>query len=227
MPERRMIAKKISDDPNVNKLTDEEMLLFILMIPHLDSAGILPAEPSIIRGKVCPYRKWSDEDVKDMLTSIASIRKEKDGLPLIQLYNVNGTTYLHYTGFYSEQKIIREADSYYPKPPPLKGVRQLKEAPKMIEGEKVSPLDQILDSELADLKAYYEKELGHAITPMEFERLGQMKDEHPIEEIKRAIDRARDRQIKAPMPYINKVLAGEPEKEPETKDKTAGMDVIE
>ena len=104
MPKGRMLAKKISFDEGVAKLSIEAALLYTWCIPHLDIEGRLYGEPDILKGMVVPY-------VKELtVAKITACIKEMVAAGLIEHYG-NGKMYIEFKGFKNNQTLNPERES--------------------------------------------------------------------------------------------------------------------
>lgn len=97
MAKSRMVAREITIDKDVAKLSDKAALLYTWLIPFLDREGRFFALPEQIKGYVIPYRKnFTVNVVRQCLKEIASV-------DLIRIYGENGE-YLCCKGFLKHNK---------------------------------------------------------------------------------------------------------------------------
>lgn len=122
MPEGRKLKKKIVDSERLNSVPIEAECLFYKMLTHLDCEGRLKAEPQWVCNKFFSYRNYNTEQVDGWLHDLHGQKKE--GVGLIELYQVEGRKYLWMPGFEEEQGETwlhnvkpKEAPSTIPPPP--------------------------------------------------------------------------------------------------------------
>jgi len=132
---RASISRKIAIDQKLNSLDDSTILLFLMMIPHLDAEGRMQGDSVVIRGFCCPKRKWTEEQIEIMLNTLQG-QKRDDGLGILERYVANNTHCLWMPGFESEQIGLnkeREAKGKYGHsdipPPPQRLLKMAGEAP--------------------------------------------------------------------------------------------------
>lgn len=59
----RMIRKNISQSKKIASLSKESIVLFLLIIPHLNAHGKMNGNPHFIKGEVCPLLTWLTVDM--------------------------------------------------------------------------------------------------------------------------------------------------------------------
>ena len=128
----RMLKKNISKSEKFAALkSDKARLLYLLVLPHLDRAGRLDANPKLIKGQVIPLLSISTSVIQGCLENMHNIG-------LISLYDVNGAQFLEYTKFTDFQTLRddREAESEIP-PAPAELPRDSGSAPAEVKLSKV------------------------------------------------------------------------------------------
>lgn len=56
MADRRMLSTLIAEDEELNRLSIEAHLLFLMIIPHLDRDGLITAHPRLLHSRATPLR---------------------------------------------------------------------------------------------------------------------------------------------------------------------------
>lgn len=108
----RILKESIRTSKSINALSDFQFRLWAYLITYVDDFGRGSAEPDIIKGFVFPRRKCVTEtSIKTALTDLAN-------MGLIQLYEVDGDSYLCLRNWEKHQK-PRAATSKYPAPPEI------------------------------------------------------------------------------------------------------------
>ena len=84
----RLIRDGIITSTTANRLTESELLFFILLMLTADDKGKFDAHPAVVRANVYPFRvdEVSKEDVSAKLKAVASVG-------LVRLYEVDGKPY--------------------------------------------------------------------------------------------------------------------------------------
>lgn len=183
MPRGRFLNKKIVDDYRLNKVPVEAELLFYKMVTHLDCEGRLQADPKLINNKFYALRNFTNEEVDEWLDALWG--QKKNGVGLIERYEIEGNQYLWMPGFEGEQGKSwhkeRESPSEIPPPPGQK-------EPKLSKAKPIKTED-IIDPKLAGIVKSYEENIG-MLTPALFERLKDDFTEYGAESVKKAIEEA-------------------------------------
>jgi hypothetical protein len=114
MAHGRMISKKIGCSKQVHDLSSDTCrLAFTWTIPHLDKEGRIHGDPSILRSLVFPRRTDISPDIMQGFINEWAIQG------LVQLYEVQGDTYIYFPTFRENQPGLRsdkEPDSCLPSP---------------------------------------------------------------------------------------------------------------
>lgn len=111
----RILKESIRTSKTINAMSDFQFRLWAYLITYVDDYGRGSSEPDIIKGFVFPRRKCVTEaSIKTALTDLAN-------LGLIQLYEVDGDSYLCLRNWEKHQK-PRAATSKYPAPPENVGI---------------------------------------------------------------------------------------------------------
>lgn len=148
MPEGRLIKRKITRSRRLNQLPLECRYLMREFILSVDKEGRLDGDPHWIKREFfCgDLDDYTDEQVAGWLKLLHD--SKKNGLGLIELYEVDGVQYLWLPGFLGEQSKtwlhgarLREAESSIPPPPTIKERRSLSKTveTKAPEGEALIP----------------------------------------------------------------------------------------
>lgn len=113
MADGRMLRKKISVDPDINRVSDQAALLFTWMMSHADKEGRFHGDPATVKGLVVPRRATFTIEV------VSGCLAELDRERLIEWYEDDSDMYVWFPAFDKNQSIRkdREADSYIPAPP--------------------------------------------------------------------------------------------------------------
>ena len=222
MAKSRLINNKISESERVNALPAEAALLFTWMITHTDKYGRMKAHPLAIKNKVFPLRRITLVNIKRFLALMAN--SKKNGLGLIELYEVEGRQYLYLPGFDTEQKPKtkpkpgqeedegwrgKEGDSGIPAPPLYKPGMLTHEIPLTPSDDiPAPPSDDIpepeVDKKLGKAYTIYEENIGQ-LTPMiadEIELLCKTHGPRWFEDACKEAAKHNVRNIK----YITKIL---------------------
>ena len=202
MPDGRMINKKIVDNERLAEVPIEADDLFMKMILFLDREGRLsfPANPTLILKKIFPLRDYTVEQIEEWLKALAG--KRKQGLGLIELYEVEGRRYLWMPGFKGEQSkswlnttYNREAPSDIPPPPGTKD-------PPV---PKSPDVEDIIDQRLKEIVKLYGEKIG-VPAPDIYERLKDISKEYPEEGwFEEAVSEAVKHNAKS-LDYIETIL---------------------
>ena len=106
----RIIKESICTSPNLDKLSSNAEVLFYRLIVNCDDFGRFEYNNKIIRSRCFPLRidKVTDADINAWLTEIQNSQ-------LVQLYAVDGRSFLQFTTWERHQQ-IRAKRSKYPSP---------------------------------------------------------------------------------------------------------------
>lgn len=150
MPEGRKLKKKIVDSERLNSVPIEAETLFYKMLTHLDCEGRLKAEPQWVNNKFYSYRNYTTEQVDGWLHDLHN--QKKNGLGLIELYEVENRKYLWMPGFEEEQGETwlhnvkpKEAPSTIPAPP-TKGAKPLHKEHKVTPSAPIPEFPNVIMS---------------------------------------------------------------------------------
>lgn len=105
----RILKDSIRTSSTINALSDFQFRLWAYLITYVDDFGRGRAEPDIIKGFVLPRRKGVTE------ANIQSALSEMACMGLIQLYDVDGDSYLCFPNWQKHQN-VRAAKSKFPSP---------------------------------------------------------------------------------------------------------------
>lgn len=105
----RILKESICTSDSIDHLSLYEESFFYRLVVNADDFGRYDARPAILRARLFPLKRYSDED---MLAGLHAL--EKAGI--IALYTVEGKPYLYFTQWKKHQT-IRNAKSKYPEPP--------------------------------------------------------------------------------------------------------------
>lgn len=99
----RLIREGIITSATANKLTEPELLFFILLMLTADDKGRFDAHPVVIRAGIYPFRldEVSVEDVSARLEAVARVG-------LVRLYEVDGKPYGYIPNFGQRVRIKRD-----------------------------------------------------------------------------------------------------------------------
>lgn len=93
MANRRMLSKSISHSRQVNYLSSDFVkLVFTWGIPHLDDFGKIDGEADVFKAIVLPMSNVSVDEIE---TAIRELVETK----LVERYEINGKSIIHYTNF--------------------------------------------------------------------------------------------------------------------------------
>lgn len=105
----RILKESIRTSKKVNGMTDFQFRVWAYLITYVDDFGRGSAEPDILKGFVFPRRKGVTEaNIRDALSEMAC-------MGLIQLYDVDGESYLCFPNW-KEHQTVRAAKSKFPDP---------------------------------------------------------------------------------------------------------------
>lgn len=105
----RILKESIRTSKKVNGMTDFQFRVWAYLITYVDDFGRGSAEPDILKGFVFPRRKGVTEaNIRDALSEMAC-------MGLIQLYEVDGESYLCFPNW-QEHQTVRAAKSKFPDP---------------------------------------------------------------------------------------------------------------
>lgn len=195
MARARLISQKICWSERVNALPLMAEILYYRMILHTDKYGRLKAEPILIKNTILPLRKVTLKMVRYYLELMEN--SKKNGLGLIQRYEVEGRKYLYMPGFDSEQapeggtawRGRETVDSGIPAPP------------DWIPPSEETP---VVDKKLGKVFTCYEDNIG-LLTPMIADELKAAEKLYPVNWIIDAIQEAV-KQNKRKWSYISAIL---------------------
>lgn len=125
MPDGRFLAKTVAHDLELNRVTTNAAVLFLMCIPHLDVEGRMMGHPEQVKSIAVPLRKELTE------TEVARCLGELADAKLVRWYDVGGRSYLQFPGFQKNQRGLRpdrESASTIPPPRAKKGRGRLLEA---------------------------------------------------------------------------------------------------
>jgi hypothetical protein len=100
MARGRMISTSIAFDPEFNRLTMPQQLLFLRTIPHLDRDGLISAIPTRLHGIVAPL-------VPELVGEIESAIKAWCDAGLVDVYTTPAGPILYFAGFSKNQPGMR------------------------------------------------------------------------------------------------------------------------
>lgn len=106
----RILKDSIRTSKSVNAMTDFQFRLWAYLITYVDDFGRGSADPELLKGFVFPRRKGVTEQ------TIGNTLRELASLGSIQLYDVDGESYLVFPGWEKHQT-PRAKVSKYPAPP--------------------------------------------------------------------------------------------------------------
>lgn len=105
----RLIKASIHDSEKVNQMTDFQFRVWVNLITYVDDYGRGDARPAIIKGNCFPLReRLTAKDIEAALKALA-------GIGCINLYSVDGKSYLCFPNWESHQT-VRNAKSKFPAP---------------------------------------------------------------------------------------------------------------
>ena len=116
----RTIKPEFPQSETVGHLSRDSRLLFIMLWTIVDDSGRTRAASRMLASLLFPY----DEDAPQMIDAwLAELEREQ----CVQIYEVNGSTYLEISNWLKHQKIDRPTPSKLPGP--REGSRGLHEPP--------------------------------------------------------------------------------------------------
>ena len=105
----RIIKESIRTSKSVNGLTDFQFRLWVYLITYVDDYGRGSADPELLKAFLFPRRKGiTDANIRQGLHDLASAG-------LIQLYTVDGESYLQFPKWANHQR-IRNCKAKFPSP---------------------------------------------------------------------------------------------------------------
>lgn len=113
MAKARMLSIKAGSDPDLNSISIEAELVFLLAIPHLDRDGLIGGDPIPLWAKVVPRRV-------ELMDKMARIIQEWAAHGLVVRYEWKDGAILFFPGFRKHNQNLayeREPDSEFPPPP--------------------------------------------------------------------------------------------------------------
>lgn len=106
----RMMKETIRTSKTVNSMTDFQFRTWVYLITYVDDYGRGSADPELLKGFVFPRRKGvSEQTIAKTLAELATIGS-------IDLYEVDGESYLCFPNW-SEHQRIQQKRSKFPEPP--------------------------------------------------------------------------------------------------------------
>ena len=125
MPEGRLIKRKIADNERLNSLPVPARLLYDRLILFVDREARHHANPRLLLRRFFPLDDYTDEEMQGWLEGLH--KAKKNGVSLLELYEVDNIQYLWLPGFEQEQSKSwshpthgtkwKEAESSIPPPP--------------------------------------------------------------------------------------------------------------
>ena len=110
----RIIKETIRTSKSINAMSDFQFRLWAYLITYVDDYGRGSADPEILKGFVFPRRKGVTEStIKTALLDLANLGS-------INLYEVDGESYLCFPNWSSHQR-IQQKKSKFPEPPAENG----------------------------------------------------------------------------------------------------------
>lgn len=114
MADRRMLSATVAEDEELNRLSIEAQLLFLMTIPHLDRDGLITGNPRVLFGRVCPLR----DELRDRILVLTNEWVDQG---LVRRYaGADGGSVLFFDSFMKHQRGIEyssEKPSRFPPPP--------------------------------------------------------------------------------------------------------------
>ena len=98
-PKGRMISRKIRSSDKFASLSKDSMILFCMVLPHLNSYGKLNGEPNFIKGECVPKIKFFT------IKKISECMKEINQKTNMKYFKLNGLWYVHALSFSNHQKL--------------------------------------------------------------------------------------------------------------------------
>ncbi len=121
MAKARMLSTKAGSDPDLNSMSIEAELIFLLTIPHLDRDGLISGDPIPLWGKVAPRRV-------ELMDKMPRIIQEWVEHNLVMRYEWKDGFILFFTGFRKHNINMtyeREPESDFPPPPGFRRVKNI------------------------------------------------------------------------------------------------------
>jgi len=122
MPEGRWVPKSLNDDYRLNSVSLEAEILYRKMWNTCDREARLKADPKWVNKTYFPLRDYNDKEVEGWLQDL--MKQKKNGLGLIEIYEVEGFSYLWLPDFgllqtnsWLHTGKAREKESIIPQPP--------------------------------------------------------------------------------------------------------------
>ena len=132
MPEGRLIKRKIADNERLNGQPVQARLLYDRLILFVDREARHSANPRLLLRRFFPLDEYTDEQMQEWLEALHNAKK--NGVGLLELYQIDGIQYLWLPGFEKEQSKSwshpthgtkwKEAESSIPPPPTTKEKRK-------------------------------------------------------------------------------------------------------
>lgn len=116
-----MIVPEIWESEQISRLSDFQFRIYIGLISAADDEGRLTANPMVLTAKIFP--RCSDpsmvQRVQETIVNLENCRDEKDGSPLIGLYQIGNAAYIYHPNWIKHQKISpsKKSESKLPVPP--------------------------------------------------------------------------------------------------------------
>lgn len=95
----RMLTQDISESHKIASLSKESLILFFMIVPHLDSHGKINGEPHFIKGKVVPLLKYFTIDT--IKVALREISKKTN----MKWFKSKGLYYIHSISFTEHQNL--------------------------------------------------------------------------------------------------------------------------
>jgi hypothetical protein len=146
MASGRFLSKEISESRKFARLeNDSHRLIYLMILPHVDSEGRYSADPLVLSGKVLTMLRKSEEEIARALRNLHEVG-------LIRLYQVGGESYLEITKFHQHNKVRkdREGDSKIPPPSDDNEARSGRTPGGVREGSGRSPAQGEVEVQVQD-----------------------------------------------------------------------------
>lgn len=130
MPRIRTIKPEFPQSESIGRLTRDARLLFIQLFTIADDLGRCRAANKLLSSQLYPY----DDDAAALISGwLLQLQENK----LIQLYEVDGNSYLQIVNWSKHQRIDNAGKSNFPEPPNT----SRREPPRTAASDGNSPLD--------------------------------------------------------------------------------------
>ena len=227
MARGRFINKSMNENARLEAMLIECVDFFKRVVSISDVEGRLKGDSKYLRNILYPWRESiRTRHVEGLLKVLWNSKDDDNGFGLIERYSVNGKECIWLPGFDKHQKGIRkdrEAASEIP-PCPLETTPV-----SAAEITSVKEVREDIDAKLAAMIKYYEEEIGHPLTPMDYENIKDFAATYPDGWFEKAVDEAKKRKVKAPIRYIEKCMLNwqQEEEPPEVSTNNQGFEVIQ